>query len=409
MRHGVIALAALFSAAASAGDADTLAEQSLQFGGFGTLGWAWSDVAGADFRRDVSQAPSGTGRSHGSFEPDSRVGIQASYRYLSAWSAVGQLVSRYRYDGSWRPELTWGFLSYLSEAGVTARAGRLGFDVYPLADSTNVGYTYLPVRPPTEYYGTLPIQSLDGLDVSYLWPVGTAAIKTKAYIGTARSTIPVDEVRNYSLNGSPLVGAYLEYQGEPWSGRLGYSRIKLKDELPLEELFTVLRDYGIPGGPELADRLSVKGRQFGYLVGSLSYQAGGWQAILAASYFHSNSDAIQGYYSGYAHAGYRVGPVTPYLVLSAARSNDLNPTTGLPPVPALAPVEAAANRLLQVNLSDQRSVALGVRYDPMQNIAVKLQADRVSGTRSSTLWFGDADLPDHFRFWVFSAALDFAF
>lgn len=399
----------LVAGSAGSAQAESLGEPAWQWGGFGTLGAVGSDVAGASFRRDVSQAPSGVGEQQSSFAPDSRLGLQANYRLDPAWELVGQAVSRYRYDGTWRPELTWGFGHYLSEQGVSVRGGRLGFDVYPLADSTDVGYSYLPVRPPTEYYGTLPIQSLDGADISYLWPLGGAALKTKAFLGQARSTIAVDETRYYALNGSPLVGAYLEYQGERWTARLGYSRIKLKDELPLDDLFGALRNNGIPGGPELADRLSVQGREFGYTVASLGYQGAGWQTMLAGSYFQSDSDAIQGYYSGYAHAGYRMGRFTPYAVYSSVRSTALNPQTGLPAVPMLAQVDAAAKRLLQVNLNDQRSLALGVRYDPAPNLGLKLQLDRVEGTRSSTLWFGNAGFPESFRFWILSLALDFVF
>jgi hypothetical protein len=63
---------------------------------------------------------------------------------------VVQAVSYYNHAGNYEPELTWAFISYAPVPDMKVRAGRLGWDVYMLSDSRNVGYSYLWVRPPVD-------------------------------------------------------------------------------------------------------------------------------------------------------------------------------------------------------------------------------------------------------------------
>jgi len=405
-----VMLAALCCVWGAVSCADDAVDRPWRLAGFGTLGGAWASADGIEYRRDVTQAPTGVAGGAGAANVDTRLGVQLNYRLGADWEAVVQALSRYRYDGSWRPELSWGFLSYAPDSALTLRGGRLGLDVYPLADSANIGYSYLPVRPAPDYYGGIPMQSLDGVDLSYLWPLGADALKFKAYAGVAVGKAVADANGTvFDLGDSPLVGAYLEYQGEPWTARLGYTQIRVAHEFPFPGVFDALRNGGIPGGPELADRLSVEGRRFGYVAGSLAYQQGPLQAQLAGSYFHSHSDSLPAYTAGFALLGYRIGALTPYLLLSAAHSPDSNPQSGLPPWPVLAPLEDAVGKMFESNLNNLQTVALGARWDLASHLAVKLQAERIHGTHSIVLWFNDNAPPDGFKTTVFSAVVDFVF
>lgn len=385
-------------------------ERPWRVGGFGTLGGAWSSADTYDFRRDVTQAPTGASGGAGSASVDSRLGLQLNYRLAPEWEAVAQALVRYRYDASWRPELSWGFLSYSPDAALSLRAGRLGLDIYPLSDSANVGYSYLPVRPPPDYYGGIPMQSFDGADISYTWSLGAEVLRAKAYFGAARGKAPADaDGAVFVLDGSPIGGAYLEYLSERWSARLGYSQIKVAEELPFPGVFELLREGRIPGGPELAERLAVKDKRYGYWAASLAYQQGPLQAQLAGSAFVSDSYALPDYYAGFAQIGYRFGSVTPYGFVSSAHSPDAAPASGLPPWPALAPLEDAVARMIESNMSDLRSYALGLRWDFAQNFAFKAQVERIQGTHSLVLWALGSGMPQPFQMTVLSATVDFAF
>ncbi|MCX9154723.1 hypothetical protein OPU71_01135 [Niveibacterium sp. 24ML] len=385
-------------------------EQPWRLGGFGTLGGAWSSVDTYEFRRDATQAPTGVSGGAGSASVDSRLGLQLNYRLSPEWEAVAQGLVRYRYDASWRPELSWGFLSYTPDAALSLRAGRLGLDIYPLSDSANVGYSYLTVRPPPDYYGGIPMQSFDGADISYTWPLGADVVRAKAYLGAARGKAPADPQGGvFVLDGSPIAGAYLEYLSERWTARLGYSRIEVAEELPFPEVFELLRHGGIPGGPALAEQLAVKDKRYGYWAAALGYQDGPLQTQFAGSVFSSDSYSLPDYYAGFAQIGYRLGAFTPYGYISAAHSPDAPPASGLPPWPVLAPLEDAVARMIESNMNDVRSYALGVRWDFAQNFALKAQVERIRGTHSLVLWVVPPGMPQPFQTTVLSATVDFAF
>ncbi|WP_374510007.1 hypothetical protein [Niveibacterium sp.] len=405
-----VMLAALCVVWAAASRADETADRTWRLAGFGTLGGAWASADAIEYRRDVTQAPTGVEGGTVAANVDTRLGVQLNYQIGADWEAAVQALSRYRHDASWQPELSWGFLRYAPDSALTVRGGRLGLDVYPLADSTNIGYSYLPVRPAPDYYGGIPMQSIDGLDLSYLWPLGADALKFKAYAGLAVGKAVADAQGSvFDLADSPLWGAYLEYQGDPWTARLGYTQIRVAHEFPFPGVFDVLRNAGIPGGPALADRLSVEDKRFGYVAGSLGYQRGALQAQLAGSYFHSHSDSLPPYTAGFALLGYRLGTITPYLLLSAARSPDSKPESGLPPWPILAPLEDAVGKMFESNLNNLQTVALGARWDLANHLALKLQAERIHGRHSIVLWFNDDAPSDGFKTTVFSAVVDFVF
>jgi len=93
------------------------------------------------------------------------LGLQVQGRLGNSLRGTLQVVSKYGYDGTFKPQIGWAFLGWNPTQDLQIRVGRLGFDVFMNADSRDVGYSFLWVRPPTDYYGTLPISHLDGLEI----------------------------------------------------------------------------------------------------------------------------------------------------------------------------------------------------------------------------------------------------
>ncbi|MBY0446863.1 MAG: hypothetical protein K2Q15_16835, partial [Burkholderiales bacterium] len=218
----------------SLGRAEEYSEQDIfSLSGFATLGAAYNSTDQADFLRDLSQRE-GVGYSRKfDFGVDSLLGVQLDARINSDISASAQLLSHRRYDNSYTPELNWAFVKYAPNDTLQARFGRLGFDVYMQADSRNVGYSYLPVRPPVDYYGGLPISYVDGMDVVLKHPIGEGIARLKFSMGYAREKLPVQGTDSVlDLNGSPLWGGYFDYQLQNWQFRAGYAKLKLENELP---------------------------------------------------------------------------------------------------------------------------------------------------------------------------------
>ncbi|BBN87217.1 hypothetical protein [Azospira sp. I09] len=169
-------------AAADAADSLENEPARLHLRGFGTLGLTRSSADGADFVRDLSQ-PRGTSGGNWSSRVDSVLGLQANWQATDQLEAVVQGVTRYRYDQTYQPELTWAYLKYDPTPSLSLRAGRLGTNFFMLADSRLVGYSYLAVRPSVDYFTSLPFSHVDGVDGSFTFPLGPGLGKVQAFSG----------------------------------------------------------------------------------------------------------------------------------------------------------------------------------------------------------------------------------
>jgi hypothetical protein len=140
-----------------------------------------------------------------------------------------------------------------------------------------------------------------------------------------------------------------------------------------------------------------------------SFVMGEWISTRTDSVF---GDVTAWYLSG----GHRWGSFTPYVTY--ARSNRASHRTvrGLTVEafpPALAGMVAGLNGALndmRSSAPDQRTTSLGVRWDVVRNVDVKLQYDRVDVEKGSTGTFGNlmpGHRPDGAN--LFSLAVDFVF
>ncbi|NEV62091.1 hypothetical protein [Thiorhodococcus minor] len=360
--------------------------------GFGTLAIARSTDGSAQFVRNLSQ-PEGLGTSW-RFENDSSLGIQANIGVREDLEAVAQVVTHYRYDGRATPDLTWGFLRYDPSPTWTLRAGRLGTEFYLLADSRMVGYSYVTVRPPVDFYGTLPFNYMNGADlaVTSLLPSG-GLVTGKLYGGVSRERAPLGKDPDFDMSGSVLAGAYLDVHKGPWQVRLSHTRMRFKNDLPLDYLYDAL--------PEAtADALRVAGEWTHFTSLGMSYDASPFQAQLMVSKTGNTHAAFQDTWAGYLVLSYRVGELTPFVGLSAAKSSPKRLSHPLPPYTDL---------YLQDFHSDQRSLFFGARWDFMKNTCLKAQVDVIRGQADSEFLYVWETSEWDGSMAVLSLSLDFVF
>jgi len=197
--------------------------------GFGTLGMTYNDAADAEFIRDINQ-PDGPAREW-SPDVDSRLGLQLSWRFNQQLDMVVQGVSRYNHAGSYDPKLTWAYLRYAPDAGTQFRLGRVVLNQYMLADSGDVGYSYLWVRPPVDYYGIRHLTHIDGGDLTLTYPLGAGLVWFKLYAGLADEKIASDVPGTvFDAKGTKVYGGHLNYQWDGWHLQLGASELRYKLE-----------------------------------------------------------------------------------------------------------------------------------------------------------------------------------
>ena len=389
-----------------------LTQSSLEFSGFGTLGVVQTDTNHAEFARDQSQQKGA--KKQLTANQDTLFGAQVYFRASDSLEFVVQGVSRYGPTINYRPELMAAFAKIALSPNISARIGRMGVEFYMLADSRLVGYSYLPVRPPVDFFAILPFQFVDGADFSATVPVGNGVLRGKAFLGVSHEKAPIyDEF--LSMNENLLAGGYLDFHSGNWQWRATYAQMTFKHEFPapVSTLIDSLHQAGMLGfqsAENAANQLSVTNTTSRYYSIGVVYDRGPIQLQGMLSEIRNESYVRQNGRAGYLIGGYRLGEFTPFAAYSWNRSHARSLSSGLPDVvPAFAAINAGLNTLLARTHLDQHTVSLGTRWDFRRNMALKGQVDMIRGKPDSIFLYPANDAEFNGKLNVYSLALDFVF
>jgi hypothetical protein len=362
--------------AAQAHADDTVSRPSWSLRGFGSAGVAYSDHADADFTSSVLKA-SGVGHSkRWSGDVDSRLGAQLAVKLDKQWSAVLQVISEQRLDGTYKPIVEWANIKYQATPDLSLRFGRIALPMFLAADYRKVGYAYPWARTPVEVYGALPFSNSDGIDATYRWNRGGLKNVTQAFVGRTNMTLTPE----WHIEARELAGVSNTIEYGAFSARLSM----LTTELTLDvghELFAGLRQFGAQGDA-LVERYAVDHKRALAVSIGATYDPGNWFVMgemgrLKTHSFLADTTGL------YASAGYRLGDFTPYLAYARVKANSPTTEPGLNlagMAPAAAATGAALNAYLNWLLTTipiQRTVSVGTRWDCMTDVALKVQFDRV--------------------------------
>lgn len=406
----------LFQPASHANETNWL-DDHLVVKGFGTLGLARSDNDVAEYVRDLSQ-PRGL-TTNWSSKVDSLLGLQANLKLGEQTEGVVQLISRYRYDGSYRPEISWAFLRHDFTPDFQMRVGRLGTEFYMLADSRLIGYANLTVRPPPDFYGPLIFSYFDGVDATASMAIGDDLLRTKLFFGKSPEMTPFYGPITWNLDDSRLFGGHLDYFTGSWQFRLAHAEARFSShEAPLNALINQFIGTDpflstlipVPINltaliPELSMvRKTSKFDSFGVV-----YDKGPLLVQMMLGRIRHESASYEDSHAGFVTAAYRIGKLTPYLGYSKATSKaskiSTTPTTAWGPLL----VQIVSSELTPSTHMDQHTYTIGARWDFRQNWALKAQYDSVRGDQRSNILFRGTDNHWNGRMKVLSITLDFAF
>lgn len=302
------------------------APAALALNGFGTLGFARSSEHGADFVFDNLQ-PKGTGRSHEwANDVDSRLGLQLTANLNSNLSAVLQIVSEYRWDGTYTPMINWANLRYAITPALSVRVGRIALDSFMASDSRKIGYSNITARPPTEVYRLLVLRDADAIDATYRYS-DRDFVNTVTVLYGQRT---VTNTRSVNVHSTDVAGVFERFEQGPLTLHAAYQQRRVDNQNPPLGKFMSLGAAWDPG-PWFASAEWVK---------AINFNAANLKIIRAAWYLNG---------------GLRIGDFSPYVTLS-----ELKPIseTGQAPV-------------------GQHTYAAGVRWDVRRNVDVKFQWDHI--------------------------------
>ena len=391
--------------AASVGGLAQAADWSHKFSAFGTLAVTHSSDDQADFVGSQAQVKGAGFSQDYDFGVDSKLGAQFDVGYGKQWSAVVQVLAERRYNDTYDPDLSLGFLKWKPGYGIDLRVGRLPYSSYLVSDYRKIGYSQTWLRPPLELY-YLSGNRVDGGDITWRTSLGSVALKTQLAVGRNHERLAVGEFTSrdlYAFNvtadiGSlTLRGSYLTIQSfSVISPQLDGLYAGIRYGLPANALY--LGSPAIPGNPAEADRFSMTDVSTNYSTIGLNYDPGSWFVI--AEMGRISAIGFTGLtYEGYLTGGARIKQFTPYATIAKVKTSTL-PTSTNP---------LAAITIAQSNQKDQDSFSLGVRWDFYKNLALKAQVDHVShaeGSHGTLINLQPGFVPGG-SYNVFSASLDF--
>lgn len=414
---------------ASAYAQDPSEGQSLRLSGFGTLGLTKTDAPPAwGFLREFTQ-PANDGGLRADI--DSRLGLQANLALSERVEAAVQVVVKDRVRGAKASDsIEWAFVAWRPDAQTTLRVGRLTPNVYFGADLRNVGFAYVPLRPPPEFYGVLPLHWVDGADLEHTWTSGdtrwqarlTGGFNSRLSVERVTGSEPVrytfDSAVAASLTrlqaGLALKATLAQVTVEP-----GFSATRAQSVQALRDVAALPVPSVAAEAAALADSLVLLRGVVTFAALGADYKLGSWRLVAEGARLGGDFGFMNGSY-GYALASRQFGALTPYAMAGRARTRGqsmalprwqgaLSPLIG-PAAAAQAQALGAAVVERSVNGSrfDQSSLALGLRWDLHPQMALKTQWERVRvHPNGSGLWANATTqgAVSH----VGSVALDFVF
>ncbi len=383
-------------------------ERRLTLGGFGTIGALYHDEEGLEYRRSIHQ-PGGAQAGKLDFATDSLLGVQANAAWNRELEFVAQAVTRLSTENDWRPQITRAFARYNVNETVSLRAGRVGWEIYPRADSRDIGYSQASIRPPVEAFGFIPTDAYDGGDLVVTLPVGEGVASMKLYGGHATGKIARADGSINDLSTSTLWGGHVDYAFGAWVLRAGSGVFELGSTPNIDALLAGLRQTGVPQATDLADTFASRDRRTLFFVTGAAYDEGPLQSRLFLARTRAGGIAGRNAVTGRLTAGYKVDALTPYGMFAFIHSLKDIQGTGLPATPQFAALNAGAYQVQALGYNDQRSFSLGLRYDVRPQVALKVQVDRV-WMNGTTLVIEDR-MPQRGadRMTVFGLAVDFIF
>jgi hypothetical protein len=372
-RFSIIALAvaAALPTVASAVD--------FSYSGFSTAAYAQTDTDDASV--GFSAQPESIDKG-GSFEVDSKLGVQVTAKFNEMVSATVQGVAYADLTGDWKPHLDWAYLRVQPLQSLSFRAGYLRAPTFMYSDSIFIGYANTWVRAPMEVYNLSPVFQIRGVDATYRTQLGAFTVSVNPYVGDSEVKLP-----GQNLDVPSWVGLATTVSYESFQFRVGYSEVELgTSTTALVPLIAGLRS--VPSAfcgacSAEADRLELDGLKVGNFNAGLQYDDG--NNFVATEYASTSTDGnyvVTSRHGAYATYGRRFGGLMPYVTYAIQRRDETMHSDAIPAVGPLAGLNAGVNATIGAGATDQDSYSAGVRYEVpsfsvVKGALVKLQFDHI--------------------------------
>lgn len=285
---------------------------------------------------------------------DNHLGIQFASSIDPHIDVTAQFISRGGYE-NYAVETDWAYIDYKALESLKFRVGKYKIPQFLASDYLDVGYAYPWVRPPQDVYSTNPLISLNGIDMIYKINFGSSKLFFDLYYGdgTHKSVVPPRTADAMGLpeetKGMPIEfdtkktrGFAIKYAANTFTLRAGYFKTDVDIDADLgNNVRLTLND--VPGA-----------------FGGVGFTMDVKNIIAYSEFIRRNTDpemagAFPDQDAWYATLGYRFGKFLPIVTYSQIK-------------PGVDKSDLAI---------EEKSAALGFRYDIGNSAAVKFEAMNV--------------------------------
>ena len=304
----------------------------IKLNGFGSIA-VGRVIEGQEFLADFPKT--GIYDTRLSLDPDTTLGLQLSSYFTDDFSLIAQVAVHGATD--YDPNVDWLYLNYYLTPELSVQAGRKRLPLYYYSDYFDVGYAYYWIRPPPDVY-TWQITNYNGVSLLYETALGQWDTSLSLYFGSEES----EDNELLSL----LFDASVD---ETWKDMIGFVGTAANNwlEVRLTHMQGLI-DRKISGVTVIND---AKQRFLGLSV-NLTFDR---LLILSEFNNYKQPDNDVDYDAYLLSLGYQIGDLTPHVTRSGfeQRINNLG--------------------------NDERhtTTSVGLRWDAVKNIAVKVQYDKV--------------------------------
>jgi hypothetical protein len=284
-----------------------------------------------------------------------RAGVQFNGKISDKAEAVVQVLGRA--DDNFDAQIKWAYVGYDINNSLTARAGRLMLPFYLHSQYTQVGYAYPWIELPTEMYAVIPLDTMEGIDLTWNVSTGNIAHSINVFWGgmDVESNGALFEVRDqHGINLRSNLGN--------WTAWYSYTNSEVSVD--------VSANVPVPPFPAALQNGLNMDHHYAYFTGlGLQYDNGSLFVMAERGRLDLSTPAhwFPTLDSGYVTAGYRFGKFTPHVTWAGIEHSDLSDVDTNNP---LAPV---ALGLFQTFGDHQKSWTFGSRYDLTPGISLKAE------------------------------------
>ena len=366
-----------------------LANEALQFSGFGSIGIVTSDSADFGYRRDYSRT---TAVFDGQWDwrEHSNIGVQLDWAVSPQWDVVTQLHYRDQVDTDLNGLLNVGFVRYKPQPNFIFRAGRVPFDLFLMTEYRDVDYAYTFAKIPSEIYGIVPHRHLDGLDAEYLSRAADKTYSAKLFYGKTNAQISADNTnssRDFKMEN--VFGLVLAAESLDWELAIHHTQVRFDNQYaqPLVDAVTSLEQifpaFTVlwPDAQQVISQLDLDNKTARYSSIGGQLNVDNITIMSEIAYIRSASETVHDVYSGYAGFISHQESWQWFFNVGFAKTNRTDDLLNNANVTGLAQFQPAfdtyqgARFLNDFYNMNQTTASIGARWNVTDAVALKVQWD----------------------------------